>query len=264
MGASSRQWERFAREDAYFGVVSREEYRRENLDGQARERFFATGTSYVDWMLARIRDRAGGAFEPHAVLDYGCGVGRVLMPLAERADKAVGVDVSPSMLSEARRNADERGLEHVDLIEPSALGTLAPEFDLVHSALVLQHIPLRQGEAIRDTLLSLVGPGGIAVLQVPFAVSHWTASAFSRVMRVPFAHNLVNLIGRRPWSYPYMEMNVYRTDRLLKAVQDRGMTVLDLVLERGAGDGRWRYDSCWLFARRPAEGEAPEPGPQAG
>jgi 2-polyprenyl-3-methyl-5-hydroxy-6-metoxy-1,4-benzoquinol methylase len=265
MGASSGQWERFAREDAYFGVVSQDQFRHENLDEEARERFFATGSTYVDWVLGRIRRHAGADYQPRTVLDYGCGVGRVLMPLAEQAERAVGVDVSPSMLAEARRNADARELtEQVDLIEPSGMAALAPEFDLVHTALVLQHIPVRDGEAIRDTLLSLVAPGGIAVLQIPFVVSHWTGSAFSRLMRVPFAHNLVNLAGRRPWSYPYMEMNVYRTDRLLAAVLDQEMTVLDLVMERGGGNARWRYDSCWLFARRPAEGEAPEPDPQGG
>jgi 2-polyprenyl-3-methyl-5-hydroxy-6-metoxy-1,4-benzoquinol methylase len=261
MRASSKQWEQFAREDAYFGVVSLDEYRRENLDEEARERFFATGTTYVDWMLGRIRARTGADCEPRSVLDYGCGVGRVLMPLAAGAERAVGVDVSPSMLAEARRNADDRELTGIELVQPSALGTLAPEFELVHTALVLQHIPVRDGEAIRDTLLSLVAPGGVAVIQVPYQVSHWTATAFCRAMRVPGAHNLVNLVGRRPWSYPYMEMNVYDTGRLLTAVLDQGMTLLDLVPERGVG-GRWRYDSCWLFARRPAEGEAPAPGPQ--
>jgi 2-polyprenyl-3-methyl-5-hydroxy-6-metoxy-1,4-benzoquinol methylase len=260
MGASAKQWEKFGRDDAYFGVLSHDQFRAENLDEEARERFFASGTRYVDWMRGRIRDQVGEDFEPSSVLDYGCGVGRVLIPLAQNADRAVGVDVSPSMLAEARKNARERGLGKADFVEPPALDSLKPEFDLVHCALVLQHIPVRDGEAICDKLVGLVAPGGVAVIQIPFRVSHWTASLFSRAMRIPLAHNFVNLLGRRPWSYPYMEMNIYSSDRLLRTMLDQGLVVFDVMLERGEG-GRWRYDSCWLFARRPAPGEAPAPGP---
>ena len=262
MGASAREWERFGREDAYFAVVSQEQYHRENLDDAARERFFESGRAHADWILGRIRGRVRDGYSPRSVLDYGCGVGRVLLPLAKDADRALGVDVSPSMLAEARRNAEQQGLANLELAEPPALASHAAKYELVHCGLVLQHIPNRDGWGVLDQLLGLVAPGGVAVIQVPFRVSHWTATAFSKAMRIPFAHNLVNLVGRRPWDYPYMEMNLYSADRLLSAVLDQDMRVLDLWLERG-GDPRWRYDSCWLFARRPAEGEPPEPGPMA-
>lgn len=250
MGASAREWERFGREDPYFGVLSQEEYRRKNLDETARARFFDSGESHTAWVLERIRDRMDAEFYPRKVLDYGCGVGRVLIGFAKESERALGVDVSRSMLAEARRNAEARGLTNVDLAEPPSLASEAPDFDLVHCGMVLQHIPRREGLRILDRLLGLVSPGGVAVVQVPFGVSHWTASAFSHAMRIPLAHNLVNLLGRRPWSYPYMEMNLYSADRLLRSVLDQEMEVLDLTLQEGA-PARWRYDSCWLFATRP-------------
>jgi ubiquinone/menaquinone biosynthesis C-methylase UbiE len=254
MGASAREWERFGREDAYFGVLSQEQYRRDNLDDATRARFFESGETHVAWVLGRIRDRTGAEFSPRSVLDYGCGVGRVVLGFAEEAERAVGVDVSRSMLAEARRNAEARGLTNVDLVEPPSLDSMAAEFDLVHCGMVLQHIPRREGLRILDRLLGIVRPGGVAVVQVPFGVSHWTASAFSHAMRLPLAHNLVNLVRRRPWSYPYMEMNLYSSDLLLRSVLDQQMQVLDLMLERDE-PSRWRYDSCWLFASRPASSQ---------
>jgi ubiquinone/menaquinone biosynthesis C-methylase UbiE len=44
------------------------------------------------------------------VVDFGCGPGYFLIPLAKVASKAIGVDVSPSMLEKAGRNAKKKGV----------------------------------------------------------------------------------------------------------------------------------------------------------
>jgi SAM-dependent methyltransferase len=44
------------------------------------------------------------------VVDFGCGPGYFLIPLAKVASKAVGVDVSPSMLEKADQNAKKKGV----------------------------------------------------------------------------------------------------------------------------------------------------------
>ncbi|NJN14640.1 MAG: class I SAM-dependent methyltransferase [Planctomycetes bacterium] len=60
--------------------------------------------------------RAGGAY-----LEFGCGTGRVLGPVADAGIEAWGIDNSPSMLAQARRKLGDRvvlheaGMESVDL-----------------------------------------------------------------------------------------------------------------------------------------------------
>jgi ubiquinone/menaquinone biosynthesis C-methylase UbiE len=44
------------------------------------------------------------------VVDFGCGPGYFLIPLAKVAGRAVGVDVSPRMLEKAARNAKKKGV----------------------------------------------------------------------------------------------------------------------------------------------------------
>ena len=51
----------------------------------------------VDWLLARAYLRPGAA-----VLDLGCGIGRLAAALAPHAERVLGVDVSPAMVAEAR------------------------------------------------------------------------------------------------------------------------------------------------------------------
>jgi len=149
---SDSQWERFGREDPYFGVFSSPAHHRDALDETTLEAFFASGEAHVRDVLEWARAETGPDFSPRAVLDHGCGVGRLSIPFAAVADRVVGVDVSASMLAEARRNCDARDVTNVELQGAGALRDLRPEFDLVHSFLVLQHIAPSTGLAIAERL----------------------------------------------------------------------------------------------------------------
>jgi ubiquinone/menaquinone biosynthesis C-methylase UbiE len=244
------QWERFGRVDPYYGVLAGDEFRRENLDDDALERFFATGEQHVASVLESARRVAGNGFTATTILDHGCGVGRLLVAFARHAERTVGVDISPSMLAEARRNCDARGVKNLELVTADRLATLAPEFDLVHSYIVLQHIPPRAGLPIVDTLASLVRPGGVGVLHVPVAAPNLVARLHTWTTRnVPYAYNFANLVRGRPWSYPHMQMNVYSLDALMLRLRRRGFR--DVHLELQAGESHAGYVSCTvLFTRR--------------
>src|SRR5690606_33465644 len=67
---------------------------------------------------------------PGRVLDAGCGTGRVAVELARRGHDVVGVDLDPSMLAVARREAPHLSWVEADLarLDPADLGD---PFDLV-------------------------------------------------------------------------------------------------------------------------------------
>src|SRR4051794_35022039 len=124
---SDRAWEELGRTQLYSAII----------EHASRAEFFGSGEEHVAGLLRIVGERIDPDFRPSRALDFGCGVGRVLIPLARLCDEAVGVDVSDAMLSEARRNCDERGLAHVELI--TTLDRLAADrrFDLVHTYIVL-------------------------------------------------------------------------------------------------------------------------------
>jgi len=101
------------------------------------------------------------------VLDIGCGVGRWSRMLAARGADVTGVDISPTMIEEARRRAKSEGVAdrcrfHVRDI--SALD-VPGEFDLILGVTVLQHI--LDPDALRAALRALrsrVAPDGRIVL----------------------------------------------------------------------------------------------------
>jgi len=248
-----REWETFGRVDPYFGVLTDEDYRRERLSDAARERFFETGREHVDTVARLVREHSGRELSPRRAMDFGCGVGRLVVALAERARQVVGVDVAPSMLAEARRVCDARGLTDVELVLTPSLASLRPDFDLIHSYIVFQHIPVRDGYELFARLVSLLAPGGIGVVHVSLAAGRPMTAAYSWVLtRVPLAASLANLRRGRDWSYPTLEMNCYSLERLMRILYAADVRRASVVFEPAAGASG--YDSAVLVFERPPSG----------
>ena len=163
-------WEQWGARDPYFGVLTDPKFRAAAITAEGKEQFFASGRLHVDHVIEQIRKGFDPAFEPARVLDFGCGVGRLLVAFAGHAKEVVGMDVSPSMRAEAQRNCDARGLGHVAIVaSDDRLSAAAGSFDLVHSCLVLQHVEVARGRDIFAQLVSRIRPGGFGALQVTFA-----------------------------------------------------------------------------------------------
>jgi SAM-dependent methyltransferase len=101
------------------------------------------------------------------VLDVGCGVGRWSRLLAARGAQVTGVDLSPTMIGEARRRAAGAGLAERCrfLVQDSAALDLEGQFDLVLGVTVLQHI--LDPQALRAAVQRItrhVAPSGRIVL----------------------------------------------------------------------------------------------------
>lgn len=83
----------------------------------SRKRLEKKGFEKTQKQLLEGLEKVG--YRGATVLEIGCGVGHLHQSLLEQgADTAVGIDLAPKMLSEARKWADERGLgDRVDYVE---------------------------------------------------------------------------------------------------------------------------------------------------
>src|SRR5215210_691554 len=92
--------------EPYFTVLTDSKFLRARMTDAARDEFFGGGETLVDFMWRTIQLRVAPAFGPTAILEYGCGVGRLAIPLARRAARRGGtvtaVDRSAAMLGVAR------------------------------------------------------------------------------------------------------------------------------------------------------------------
>ena len=219
---SDLSWEEWGKRDPYFAVLTDPRYRRTAFDDRARTEFFATGQGHLDYLLATIRKNIDPLFAPRSVVEFGCGVGRLLVPFALLASDVVGVDVSDAMLQEARRNCELHEVRNVRLIKSDdQLSGLAGTFDLLHSCIVFQHIPAERGQVILSRLLQFMRPGSIAAIQVLFCNSTPTsvinaAPAIPDRDRPPPPAPTAN-------PDPEIQMNPYDLNRVFLTLQRAGI-----------------------------------------
>jgi 2-polyprenyl-3-methyl-5-hydroxy-6-metoxy-1,4-benzoquinol methylase len=220
--SSDQAWRKYGQLDPYFGVVSRDRFRSGSLDQRALHDFFESGAEHVSRVTAVIRQHVRPDFHPARALDFGCGVGRVTIPLASICDSVVGVDVSEAMLEEARRNCDARGIVNVELLAADdRLSAVSGSFDFIHSFIVLQHVSPRRGNRIVQALLERLSENGIAVLQLTYYRRASRARRALHWMRrhIPLMNHLTNVIQGRQPGYPLMEMHNYGLNQIFLTLQ---------------------------------------------
>jgi SAM-dependent methyltransferase len=250
-------WEAWGRRDPYFGVITDPKFRRDRMTEEAKREFFESGRVHADYVLAMIRRHIDAGFAPGSILDFGCGVGRLLIPFAAIANEVVGVDVSPSMLTEARKNCDARGLGTVRLaVSSDDLSALAGTFDLVHSFIVFQHVPAERGAAIFGALLRHIAPGGIGAFHFSYSKSQYAAtrgiaplSTLAQESGRPERQRPDPRPDPRPEipQDPEIQMNPYNMNELLFLLQESGVRRFHAEFTDHGGEL-----GVFLFFQRPA------------
>lgn len=169
---TDKDWVRVAEQDPFWGVLSHEEYRKDAMDAVRLEQFMASGEQFVANLFALIRKHLAPQFAPRRALDLGCGVGRLVIPMAKRVSEAVGVDVAPAMLDLCRKHATQAGVSNLSLCESDdRLSKVEGEFDLVNSYIVLQHVPPARGYRLIQSMIDRLAIGGVGSIQLTYAKS---------------------------------------------------------------------------------------------
>ena len=213
-------WRKWSEAEPYFAVLTDDKYLSTALEDNL-EHFFETGKAHVEHIFDVINNHVETSFSPSLALDFGCGVGRIAYPLANKCASVVGIDVAPAMLEQARAHSHRSENSAVNFILTDKMHSLEPaSFDLIHSTLVFQHIRPAQGMPIIDQLLKLLSPDGIFVLQIPTqqTLSPLRRSlAFVKRLVPPFAHftNFVrSYLTGSPHIVAPMEMNIYNLNAI--------------------------------------------------
>ena len=226
-----RNWEDFAAQDPFWAVLSQPDRKYGRWD---REDFYRTG----EVQIAEVMDHAEQFGLPRtreAALDFGSGVGRLTRALAARFDRAVGVDISQTMVDNATRfNEDVPNVSFQVNASPDLSVFEDASFDLVNTRIVLQHLPDRAmilGYVAE--FLRVLRPGGLLVFQLP--------SALPLPLRLQPRRNVylvLRRLGLRPrflyWRlglHPNRMVAIPKPD-VIAFLESHGARVLDVVTRR--------------------------------
>ena len=130
-------------------------------------------------------------------LDFACGTGRITSTVAPMCAEAVGVDISPSMLEQARRKTPSATFIHADVTRADVdLG----QFDLVTAFRFFGNAQHDLRVAVMKTLQRVLKPGGYLIIN-----SH----------RNP--HSLAVLLHTLTGGEPHgMDLNYFKLKALLR------------------------------------------------
>ncbi|MDA8018740.1 MAG: methyltransferase domain-containing protein [Thermoanaerobaculia bacterium] len=251
-------WEALAQSDPLWAILSEDDKRHGRWD---LEDFFATGRQEIDDTLDELQELG---LEPPggAALDFGCGAGRLTRGMAPHFRRAVGVDISETMVRLAREHTPEDNVSYVH--NPADhLGAFPDNsFSFIYTGRVLQHIrPDLARNYIRD-FFRILEPGGVAVFQVPGEIrggdaelSTLAEGAYEAAIEVLNAPSEVaagasfeldvRITNRSPHTWPSVEtLGIYQI-RLANqwldsdghvAVSDDGRTALKRPIEPGESE----------------------------
>jgi SAM-dependent methyltransferase len=156
MRDTDADWQEIGRSQPFWGVLTDPKFRLENITTESLATFYASGVDFIASVIAEFERIAGAPFHVGAALDFGCGTGRLTEAMATYSDKAIGYDISPGMLQEARANSAGNAI-YTDQLPESP-------FDWINSFIVFQHIPPERGFALLEQLLARLAPAGFISL----------------------------------------------------------------------------------------------------
>ncbi len=221
-------WEDKARENPLFAVQSTEEM----LDAPATDfsdehlrRLFERGRLLLREQIGPLLEARPEPKSEAFVVEYGCGVGRILRALVGAGYRCAGIDISPTMVEHCRRLVPEAEAHVLD--EAGRSGLPDGVASLVFSFAVVQHIAaLSAYERALDEMCRVLAPGG--TLAIHLNCEDFTETPPTRTENFE-DHSLHYRQGeqapylrheQQQWSGVYIGF-----DRLQQRLADHGVTI---------------------------------------
>jgi ubiquinone/menaquinone biosynthesis C-methylase UbiE len=208
----------------------------------AREQFGKTAEAYA---MSRIH--AHGEDLPRLVeitqpngteklLDVATGAGHTLMTFAPHIAHGVAFDLTPEMLEQAKKSADEQGITNVSYVQGDAenLPFADGEFDIVTARICAHHFP--NVERAMAEMARVLKPGGVMLIIDNFAPEEDEADHFINKIEQWRDPSHVREWKLSEWQHFFTQVGLqsevaftYRTHMKVSSWTQRSQTPADVV-----------------------------------
>ena len=159
-------WEEFARRDPLWSILPFPEKKDNRWTVQE---LFQNGDREISQVMDYLHDK-NIPVQHEAMLDFGCGVGRLTQACNRYFEKCVGIDISEGMIKLAREfNAHNK--KCVFAVNNSTDLSIFEHdsFDMIYSNIVFQHIPPVYTKGYIREFLRVIRNEGVIMFQITVA-----------------------------------------------------------------------------------------------
>src|SRR5258706_892616 len=170
-------WTHLGEVRPHYSVLTNRKYLPETLDAESIEDFYSSGVGEVAAITAILKRYGKSDLGSQVCVEYGCGLGRVTLPLAKTFKRVHAYDISGNHLALARKRAFDADIHNVEfhLCPAKVVIENLEGCDVLYSRIVFQHNPPPIIRELIGAALTSLHPGGIAIFQVP---TYWRGYSF--------------------------------------------------------------------------------------
>lgn len=233
-------WDTAGTDDPFWSVLSVRSKDRNRWDLQE---FMQTGVVEIDQVMSEV-GRLGLKVSGGRALDFGCGPGRLTQALAAHFEEVDGVDISPSMIALAERLNQRGEHSHYHLNDTDDLRRFADQtFDLVYSAITLQHMEPVYARNYLKEFIRVLKPGGLLVFQLPGRKTG-RLRHLKALVPAPLWRTYRRLRYHR---HPAANMHGMPRDEVIGFCETNGVQVIEVQPNQEAGPG---WESFRYYGQR--------------
>ena len=243
LARAHRQWHTWGKKDPLWAILSEPDKK----DGRWNpDEFFETGRIEVADVLKRAMQLA--PVEYNSAMDFGCGIGRLSLALAEHFESVVGIDVAESMISQANEvNRSPERCRYIHNLSENIAVLADRSVDFIYSSITLQHVETPLACGYLREFFRIATPGGHVIFQLP---SRPRSPLWHRIKSMA-PKEFGNFVWRMRTASPEaMETYFMSEDQVRSVVEAAGGEVLAADPNRHGPPG---WDSRRYFCIRKAD-----------
>ena len=236
-----KNWEEFGETDPLWSILTNPAKKNNKWN---EEEFFKTGNRAINHLLQQTKNKLKIPFSNRKALDFGCGVGRCTLALANHFDQVTGIDIADSMIHLATHyNSFPDRVNYLQTSDPNLALLASESYSFIYSNITLQHIHPKYSKVYLKNFIRLLERDGILFFQLPSAPPASFAGMIYKNLPAP----LLNLYRKIKYGKsPVMEMYFISSEELHDYFQTLGAKVIhqkNQVLKDG-------FTSSWYYVKK--------------
>ncbi|OHE56484.1 MAG: hypothetical protein A2Z47_04170 [Thermodesulfovibrio sp. RBG_19FT_COMBO_42_12] len=231
-----KNWESLAQYDPMWAILSDPKKKGNKWDIND---FLMTGEREIGDLISYFGNSLKRKGDRLVALDFGCGMGRLSLALAQYYEEVIGIDISETMINLANQILDGhssslKGRVTYRLNNSNSIPIEDNKCDLIYSNIVLQHMNIDDALFYITEFVRVLKRDGLAVFQAPSRCLTERGSLF----KTPIADCDEGVT---------IDMNLIPRKSVIKAVNHAGGKVIEIQRDYSAGP---KFESYKYFVSK--------------